>query len=766
MPTLESLTKADLRGPLKTKSLRRARGYVNRVQNPTRAGQTLTAQVRGTRLYEVEIDVEPSGISARCSCPYNWGGYCKHIGAVLLKWIRSPESFAATDAPTVSGEHPIEVVPVEPPATRRPEELPFWLVTPFADRQRADDQQLRRWLSRIKLQDLRRMARQRGWKVRGTRKAEVVRQIAERIGDPGDVLKTVLNLDAEHRHVLRALVLLGGEKGIRPDDLERVAGTWGELKSHKNISTYTRHLCEMGLALPASVMGSYYSGNDFVPRAIVRSLPPMLEGVIPTATHPPSGGSELRLADPRSFIRTANQIILLLEQSPCPLRPPMPRPRMEKFYPALKEWDYDPAELLRAKASGKLRQYSGLNLTVPPPARSLPDEAIERLAPVAGGEARLEFIYSLLVATGIFQPGSPVTIWPKVKEQFLRRSELAQRAVLARVYFQMQNWSALWELLRADDNLQLKRALRYQHLKPERLRTDLVRFRHLVLRALASLPDGKWIALSDLFHLMRVVWPRFDQTVWETYRGHSSTGSWFLASARSGQPLRPAEAKDWESAQWRFIRQIITGPLHWLGLADLSLDNGVLEAVRFHGLADLYWDRVETPDVPVAAQAPAALPAEAVTADSHTISVAPSAIKAQAHSLLNMIARLEVATAERFVYRLDSQAVYESFEAGTSLSEIFNDWEHLLPIPMPEAIRDQLAAWWEAYGRVRIYENLTIIEFGDDYALAEMKAVTPLEGVIIAEISPRLVIIPQEAVAPLTAALEQAGYTPKQTDKV
>jgi len=85
---------------------------------------------------------------------------------------------------------------------------------------------------------------------------------------------------------------------------------------------------------------------------------------------------------------------------------------------------------------------------------------------------------------------------------------------------------------------------------------------------------------------------------------------------------------------------------------------------------------------------------------------------------------------------------------------------------MPEAIRDQLAAWWDAYGRVRIYENLTVIEFSDDYALAEVKAVTPLEKSIIAEISPRLVIIRQEAVAPLTEALEKAGYTPKQTDEV
>jgi hypothetical protein len=85
---------------------------------------------------------------------------------------------------------------------------------------------------------------------------------------------------------------------------------------------------------------------------------------------------------------------------------------------------------------------------------------------------------------------------------------------------------------------------------------------------------------------------------------------------------------------------------------------------------------------------------------------------------------------------------------------------------MPASIRDQLTAWWEAYGRVRIYEDLTIIEFGDDYALAEMKAVTSLEDDLIAEISPRLVIIGREAVASLTAQLERAGYTPKQTDQV
>lgn len=89
MPTLETLTHDDLKGILNSKSLSRARGYLGRVRNAARQGNTLTAEVLGSRLYQVGIDVEPSGISAQCSCPYNWGGYCKHIGAVGRPGSRS-----------------------------------------------------------------------------------------------------------------------------------------------------------------------------------------------------------------------------------------------------------------------------------------------------------------------------------------------------------------------------------------------------------------------------------------------------------------------------------------------------------------------------------------------------------------------------------------------------------------------------------------------------------------------------------------------------
>jgi hypothetical protein len=735
-----------------------------------RAGQVLSAQVRGTYLYQVEVEVSPGGIHAQCTCPYSWGGYCKHIGALLIKWMEAPGAFAVEAPATTLPGFPLPVTPVEPPPTQRPSKPPAWLADSFEERQQRDRQQLAKWLDNIPIQDLRGMAKQRGWTVRGSRKAEVVSQVLAQIDDADDLRRTIAGLDREHGQVLRAMLVLGDDQ-VDSDDLARLALAWGELKRHKQIETYSRHLGDWGLALPWTVKSSYPDTQiDFVPPALARRFPPLLEGVVPASYDLPddSAASGLQLADPSILVRAASQFILMLEQSPPPLRPPMPRPRLERFHRELQGWDYDPLELAQAEREGRLtaRQGADLALTIPPPALPLTDPDLARLAPIVGGEGQLEFLYALLLNAGLVQPGSPITVWPEVKAEFLRRDELAQRALLARHYFDTAAWSELWPLLRADDSLRLEHAWRYSYLKPERLRADLVRFRHRLLQALACLPDDRWVQLADLEPMLRVAWPRFDAQVWETYCSPNATGNWFLA--RNGLPLSPADPDDWRAGQGAFLRQAIAGPLHWLGLADLHFDGQQLVAFRLHGLADLYWDRVDAPAAPrhVASLAESAAPAQAVTAGEQTIAVTPSLVSAQAHSLLDRIARLETTGPDRFVYRLDAQAAYQAFEAGAVLDDLLADWERLLAIPVPPAIGEQLATWWAAYGRLRLYENLTVVEFGDDYALAEMKAATSLEQFLVAEISPRLVIVRPEDAGRLVAELEKAGYTPKQTDEV
>lgn len=53
----------------------------------------ITASVAGTRNYRVQIDLGgKKGISATCTCPYDWEGYCKHIVATLLAMLEDKDA--------------------------------------------------------------------------------------------------------------------------------------------------------------------------------------------------------------------------------------------------------------------------------------------------------------------------------------------------------------------------------------------------------------------------------------------------------------------------------------------------------------------------------------------------------------------------------------------------------------------------------------------------------------------------------------------------
>ncbi|MFO0960958.1 MAG: SWIM zinc finger family protein [Isosphaeraceae bacterium] len=61
-----------------------------------RQGPTLKARVQGRQHepYRVSVTCDETGIaSSHCSCPVGGGGYCKHVAAVLLAWMRKPDAF-------------------------------------------------------------------------------------------------------------------------------------------------------------------------------------------------------------------------------------------------------------------------------------------------------------------------------------------------------------------------------------------------------------------------------------------------------------------------------------------------------------------------------------------------------------------------------------------------------------------------------------------------------------------------------------------------
>jgi len=91
------LTESDVRQLASAQSFERGEQYYTSgaVHEPQLQGSTLTARVSGSEYepYRVTISFGPAGIEqTRCTCPYDWGGICKHIVATLLTWVREPDS--------------------------------------------------------------------------------------------------------------------------------------------------------------------------------------------------------------------------------------------------------------------------------------------------------------------------------------------------------------------------------------------------------------------------------------------------------------------------------------------------------------------------------------------------------------------------------------------------------------------------------------------------------------------------------------------------
>jgi uncharacterized Zn finger protein len=60
-----------------------------------RQGNVLTGKCEGSSapFYQLRVTIDEGGIQeASCTCPYDWGGYCKHIIALILTYIHDPEA--------------------------------------------------------------------------------------------------------------------------------------------------------------------------------------------------------------------------------------------------------------------------------------------------------------------------------------------------------------------------------------------------------------------------------------------------------------------------------------------------------------------------------------------------------------------------------------------------------------------------------------------------------------------------------------------------
>lgn len=99
-----TLTEATIRAGASDKSFQRGKDLYHSAAIASHAiqGQTLSGECEGTSapFYKVRVELDQGGIaSADCTCPYDFGGWCKHIIALALAYVHEPKQFVTRPEP-------------------------------------------------------------------------------------------------------------------------------------------------------------------------------------------------------------------------------------------------------------------------------------------------------------------------------------------------------------------------------------------------------------------------------------------------------------------------------------------------------------------------------------------------------------------------------------------------------------------------------------------------------------------------------------------
>ena len=94
---IHAIVEDDILEKFTPKSFERGRDYYDSgmVERAVRRGNRLFAEVQGSSFapYSVTAILRGRDFEASCDCPYDWGGYCKHIAAMMLSFIHDAGRF-------------------------------------------------------------------------------------------------------------------------------------------------------------------------------------------------------------------------------------------------------------------------------------------------------------------------------------------------------------------------------------------------------------------------------------------------------------------------------------------------------------------------------------------------------------------------------------------------------------------------------------------------------------------------------------------------
>ena len=256
--------------------------------------------------------------------------------------------------------------------------------------------------------------------------------------------------------------------------------------------------------------------------------------------------------------------------------------------------------------------------------------------------------------------------------------------------------------------------------------------RHSILGFLSVIPRDRWWSIPAFIHDIKEKYPDFQ-------RPAGDYDSWFIKREADGEYLRGFE--HWDEVDGALIRYIITGPLHWLGLADLATPEEGAHLAAF---------RLTTPDSPLST-----LETGKLSVSSNGRISVPRLVPRAARYQIARFCEWEESVKDEYHYRVTpaslTRARQQKLKPEQSLVILRKHAAAPLPPPFIRALQR-----WELKGTEARMEQQVILRLGSPAVLKELrksKAARFLGEVL----GPTAIVVKPGAQAKILAALAELG---------
>jgi len=588
-----------------------------------------------------------------------------------------------------------------------------------AEERRALAQELANDLTGVTVQTLRGAAKIWGWQLRGTSKADLVEQMVGYLGDAGRMGAAFEGLRADDREALAWLAGMGVSRDTPKDLQAAMVHASGKQLSLKAAGTLLQRLSERCL-----VFTDEYDTHR-VPELYLEWLP-FVEGARLLYSGEPRLLAPLTLAELNQHV---DHLLAAVEAD----RPLVvaPVPPANPYYSAT------------SRAGETIFARRGL----------VAPEMLARWGYTVPADRRLAcFLLEVLAGSGLLQmvtlgADRRLTLAPPHLAAWQELTPLERLSRLREQWFTEPRPSA--PVLSAWDELDLalpevsSYSLRqtYAWATPEQLHWQVARLRAWLVGLLAILRPDSWQSVEQLIALVYQL--RRDPFQLDT---GLPGWRWYHANAH----VEPGQMafNIWRDTYGKVIEAWLTGPATWLALIEVGYTGDRPVAFR------------------VRSQAPAGeavtLPPDALRFPAPETAVLKNGW--QTAELRLLLRRVAVETArdrESTTFTLSPDAFRSSLAAGLSADSISEDFA-AAGFQLPVATAARLREWQAKAGRHQLYDNLAVIEFGEDVHPSEVNAIVALAAGLLYPVAPRcLVALNLEAVPALVDSLRRHGYTPQ-----